>query len=252
MQSNTPDSTQAKTASTEKSDPLSVAQRPTGAIPLEQVKLKIGDALQLQFQSDTDKTRCIVTLIGYLTDESVIVTTPMMDEKVMMVREGQIFVIRLFSGKNAYAFTSTANKVSHTPYPHIHLSYPKEVRVLVVRSSTRAQANIICHASDENGKGFAGVARDISVGGALIAVREQIGQVGDKLFLALRVHINEIEHMLDLNCIIRSVNVADTKPNETALYLHGLSFEKPGSQDILVLTALLYQNLVNDQEANNL
>jgi hypothetical protein len=92
-----------------------------------------------------------VTLIGYLADQGVIVSTPMIDGSVMMIREGQIFVVRLFSGKTAYAFTAVTNRVSHMPFPHLQLSYTKEVRGLVVWQ--RARANIDYHI-DRGGDGL--------------------------------------------------------------------------------------------------
>ncbi|HUX91639.1 MAG TPA: flagellar brake protein [Gallionellaceae bacterium] len=223
-------------------------QRAACALPLEQIKLNIGDTLQLQFQSDAEHSRCVVTLIGYFAGQGVIVSTPILDGSVMMIREGQIFVVRLFSGKTAYAFTAITNRVSHMPYPHLHLSYPKEVRGLVVRGSARARANIDCHAIVEGGSGFACVARDISTGGALIAVNNQIGEVGGKISLKMRVKVSDTEHMLILNCVIRSVNNSQSSDAGAPTVLYGLSFENPNSQDTLVISALLYQNLDNDAD----
>ena len=238
----------ATSAQPEKAEPANAAQRTTGAMSLEQIKLNIGDTLQLQFQSESETSRCVVTLIGYLAEQGVIVTTPMLNGSVMMIREGQIFVVRLFSGKTAYAFTAEANKITNVPFPHMHLSYPKEVRGLVVRGSSRARANIICHAAVEGDKGYACVARDISIGGALIAARDNMGEVGGKLALKLRVRVNDAEHVLVLNCVIRSVNATRTAADEVPTILHGLSFENVSSQDTLVISTLLYQNLVNEKE----
>jgi c-di-GMP-binding flagellar brake protein YcgR len=203
----------------------------------------------LQFQSEAEHTRSIVTLIGYLVDQGIVVTTPMLNGNIMMVREGQIFIVRLFSGKSAYAFTAVTKRVTNNPYPHLHLSYPKEVRGLVVRGSSRARANIICHATTESGSGYACVARDISVGGALIAAREKIAEVGQHLSLKMRVKINDTEHLLAIKCQVRSVNNSRPNAEEAATLLHGLSFENVSSQDALVISALLYQNLESEKEA---
>lgn len=247
MQATPTKHTVLNTGQDDKSESSGNAQRSSGVMTLEQIKLNIGDSLQLQFQSESEQTRTAVTLIGYLADQGVIVTTPVLNGKLMLIREGQIFVVRLFSGKSAYAFTAETNKVTHAPFPHMHLSYPKEVRGLVVRGSSRAPANIICHVSDANGKGFASVARDISSGGALIAAKEPMGTVGEKLLLKLRVNVNNAEHLLNLNCVIRSVNVARTSTNDATSVMHGLSFANVTSQDTLVISALLYQNLINDK-----
>jgi Flagellar protein YcgR/PilZ domain len=226
-----------------------LAQREAGMLSLDQIKLSIGDTIQMQFQSDVEPSRCFVTLIGYLEGQSVIVTTPIINGSMMLVREGQVFVIRLFSGKTAYAFTSMAKRVTNTPYPHLHLSYPKEVRGLVVRSSSRGRINIICHATVEDGRGYACVARDISIGGALIAAGEKIGDVGSPLTLKFRVKVGDTEHMLVLNCKIRSLNTSRPTVDETPTILHGVSFEEVTSQDTLVISTLLYQNMISAQES---
>ena len=224
--------------------------RDGGPLTLDQIKLNIGDAIQLQFQSDVEPSRCFVTLIGYLEGQSVVVTTPILNGSMMLVREGQDFVVRLFSGKSAYAFAASAKRVTNTPYPHLHLTYPKEVRGMVVRGSSRGRTHIICHATAESGRGFACIARDISVGGALIASSEKIGEVGKLLTLKLRVKVGEAEHVLALNCTIRSVNASRPTVDEKPTVLHGLSFEDVTGQDTLVISALLYQNMISAQEAD--
>ena len=226
-----------------KAQPTQV-QREAGGLSLDQIKLNIGDSIQLQFQSELEQSRCFVTLIGFLEGQGVIVTTPIINGSIQLIREGQDFVVRLFSGKSAYAFSTTTKRVTNAPYPHLHLSYPKEVRGLVVRGSSRARANIICHASLEGGAGYACVARDISIGGALISSKDRIGDAGGNLILKFRVKVNDAEHLLALNCKIRSVNQSRSTIEEAASYMHGLSFEEVSSQDVLVISTLLYQNII--------
>ena len=239
-----PEDSSAKAGKVEPASP----QRESGVLSLDQIKLGIGDTIQLQFQSDVEPSRCFVTLIGYLEGQSVIVTTPIINGSLMLVREGQDFVVRLFSGKTAYAFTAMAKRVTNTPYPHLHLAYPKEVRGLVVRGSSRGRINIICHATSEGGRGHACVARDISLGGALLAAGEKMGDVGSPLTLKFRVKIGDAEHVLVLDCTIRSVNASRPTVDENLTLLHGLSFENVNSQDTLVISALLYQNMISAQE----
>jgi hypothetical protein len=168
---------------------------------------------------------------------------------LMLVREGQDFVVRLFSGKSVYAFAASARRVTNTPYPHLHLSYPKEVRGPAVRDAPRSRINIICHAATETGQGHACLARDISIGGALIAPGDKIGDVGDPITLKLRVKVGEAEHPLGLKCGIRSVNASRPTMNDKPTFLHGVCFEDVSSQDTLVISTLLYQNIINAQEA---
>lgn len=228
-------------------EPAASPQRNADIRTLEQIPLKIGENIQLQFQSEAETERCIVTLIGYLANQGVIVSTPMLNGRYMNIREGQIFVVRMFSGKSAYAFTANTIKTTNVPFPHLHLSWPKEVRGLMIRGSSRAKTSIICHATLENGKSSACIARDISNGGALIAAKEKIGEVGDKLTLKMRFKINNAEHLLTPECTIRSANPAKGGEDEGS-FMHGLSFHNLSSQDMLVISAVLYQNMMNDQQ----
>jgi hypothetical protein len=43
--------------------------------------------------------------------------TPSQDGKVLLMREGQGFVVRMFSGKSVYAFGTTIYKVANVPFP---------------------------------------------------------------------------------------------------------------------------------------
>lgn len=237
-------------ADVDKSAAPNTPPRDENVLTLEQIKLSIGDSIQLQFQSETDTPRTVVHLIGYVVDQGIIVTTPVLNGSIMLVREGQIFVVRLFSGKSAYAFSAVTKRVTNNPFPHMFLSYPKEVRGLVVRGSSRSRANIICHATPENGSGIACIARDISIGGALIAAKIKIGEIGSKLSLKMRVKVNDAEHMLTLSCTVRSVN--NSRPGEDGVtnILHGLSFENVTAQDTLVISALLYQNMMSEMETD--
>ena len=201
-------------------------QQELGGLSLHAIKPQIGDSIQLQFLTGADKSRCLVTLIGYLAEHSVIVSMPVIDGRPAPIREGQDLVARFFSGRNAYAFSAVARKAASTPYPYLHLSYPREVRGLVVRSSPRVQAHIDCRASTEDGNSYQCVARDISVDGALIACREEMGKVGDRLLLKLPFEMDGGWHVLDLNCQIRSVNTSQAAANEVPVNLFGLAFER--------------------------
>ncbi|MBI5918402.1 MAG: flagellar brake protein [Nitrosomonadales bacterium] len=218
-------------------------------LPLDQIKLHIGDMMQLQIQSEHDGSRHYVTLVGYLKGQGVIVTTPQEDGKVMMVREGQAFVVRFFSGKNAYAFSAIAKRVTNVPFPHLHLTYPKEVRGMVVRRSSRARVNIIGSVSSPAGKKIACAVRDISAGGASIATKEAVGALGEHLVLSLLVKVSdEAEHVLNLEGQIRSVHEGLQPDEKTKATFHGVSFENLSAQDSLVLTALLYNSMLGTVE----
>lgn len=218
---------------------------------LDEIKLQIGDTLQMQSQSEQGGPRYYVKLIGYLPGKSVIVTTPLVDGKIALMREGQNFVVRCFSGKNAYAFPASTFKVVNTPYPHLHLSYPREVRGLVVRKGARVHTNLIAAVKvlsgvNENSQAAASVV-NLSVGGALLAAKAPLGEKGDRVSLTFRVSLEEIEAFPVLEAVIRSITTEPmTEAGGLMTVHHGLEFRDIAQEDRVMLTAFVYQQLLED------
>lgn len=82
----------------------------------------------------------------------------------------------------------------------------------------------------------------------MLAAGEKMGDAGSPLTLKFRVKIGDAEHVLVLDCTIRSVNASRPTVDENLTLLHGLSFDNVNSQDTLVISALLYQNMISAQE----
>ena len=102
-------------------------QTTEGFMSLEETRLQIGDLVNLQAMANDGEQRYSVKLIGMSKGRSVLVSTLLVDGRYLLMKEGQGFVLRAFSGKNAYAFATQILKSMNTPYPYLHLSYPREV-----------------------------------------------------------------------------------------------------------------------------
>ena len=208
---------------------------------LEHIKLTIGDAFQIQTQSETSEARYYVRLIGYLKGRSVLVTMPEVDGGICHVREGQAFVVRFFAGKNAYAFPTNVLKSSSIPFPHMHLRYPSSVRGLVVRAGDRVPVMIICAISlqeDMQTVSAAGVLTNLSIGGALLSAKRKLGNPGGLLSIKFRLQIREIEVLTSLDATLRSVS-----QGESGDFLHGIQFAGLSNDVAIALTAFVYQKL---------
>ncbi len=211
------------------------------SVSLDEIKLNIGDPFQIQTQVEQSENRYYVKLIGYLKGKSVLVTAPQFEGNLCYVKEGQAFVVRFFSGKNAYAFTSNVARVSNVPYPHVHLSYPSQVKGLVVRAGERVSTKIICAVSaPEDTKTVAapGVLTNISVGGALLSARKKLGEKNDLLAIKFRVFIRDIEFYMTIDATVCSV-----AQDESGEFQHGLRFAGLANDTAIALTAYVYQKL---------
>ncbi|MBS0346938.1 MAG: flagellar brake protein [Proteobacteria bacterium] len=212
----------------------------------DEIKLDIGDTLQLQLQTDSGQQRYYVKLIGYLKGKSVLVTTPTQDGKVLLMREGQAFVVRMFSGKSVYAFGATIFKVANVPFPHLHLTYPNQVRGLVVRRGARARVSLIAAVSGLDGRSHAATILDLSTGGAMLVAKAPMGVREDRISIKFRVVVNEVEEYLTLPAVLRSVHATATTEGEKPQVHHGVQFEEMPHAEQVVLSAFVYRILFEE------
>lgn len=214
-------------------------------ITLEEAHLQIGDQVQLQSQRDNNDVRYTVRLVGMSKGRSVLVTTPMEDGKYLLMREGQSFILRTFSGKSAYAFPTQILKSVNAPYPYLHLSYPKQVRSLVVRKGARANVHVVCAVTQLDGEPVqaAGTILNLSIGGALVAAKQPIAEKGQKLLVKFKAMVNGVEVLLALHGIVRAINVEQGGETDTP-YNIGLQFVDVTPEESIPLLAYVYHVLL--------
>jgi len=214
-------------------------------VQLEEVRLPVGEPLQLQSQIQGQTTRYPVKLIGFLKGGSVMVTTPRSDGYTMLVKEGQAFVVRFFSGKSAYAFTTSVIKSVNTPYPHLHLTYPSEVRGIKVRSGKRANVKLIASVSQAGGETRGATLHDLSLGGAMLSSKLRLGKVDDRIQIKAKVCVNEIEQFLSLTAVLRNVRSENVAEDGSVRYQHGVQFVDLDPPTRLALSAFVFQTLLD-------
>ena len=214
-------------------------------ITLEEARLPVGDLVYLQAQSGDAIERYSVRLLGMSKGRSVLVATPMIDGKYLLMREGQAFILRAFSGKSAYAFSTQILKSVNTPYPYLHLAYPREVRSLVVRRGARADVKVICAITscDDAPLQAAGTIVNLSVGGASMLVKQPPGEKGQGLGIKFKVVLNGIEALLELKAVIRTINFDQTGEADMPCQL-GLQFVDVSAEDSMPLLAFVYHELL--------
>ena len=199
----------------------------------DMASLSIGNPIQLQIGNNG----YVVTLIGYLEGQGFIVTAPVEDGSPIQPEEGQSLVVRFFSDRRAHEFSTVVLHAAKIPYPHLHLAYPKETHALRERQHDRVKINITGHADISDGKSYSCVIHDISMGGALISVNDQVGDVNDKLRLTLNVVVSGIEYSLSLDSEIRFVRIRASSGNSASSVMQGLSFRNLSKEEILALAA---------------
>ena len=188
-------------------------------LSFDAVKLMPGDTLQLQPLLEGQTERFSVHVIGVMKPRSLLVTAPLVDGKLIFVRDGQTYLVRAFSGLNVCAFKARILKSQLQPFPYLHLSYPDSVQAMRIRKAMRAPASIIVavHDSEEGRQCGAGKIVDISVGGARMFSPTKVGEKDQTLWLSFKVMLGDMEEYVKTPAVIRAVG-----EDEDDLDLEGL------------------------------
>lgn len=213
---------------------------------LDATKIRVGDPLHMQ--SSPDSPRLQVNLIGYLKNAGLIVTVPGTAGEYVMLKDGQSFIVRFFSGQTAYAFTTTVRRQTSVPFPHLHLSYPREVHGLEIRKGSRIDVDLIAAvimADDADGQASSGSGRiiNISTGGGALRSKVALGKKGDVINLKFKVMVSDIQSFIVFNSVIRTVTRDDADP--TMPFLLGLQFINPDPNMAMALAAFVYQRILD-------
>lgn len=214
----------------------------------DEMKLPVGSRLQLQISTDQEAERHIAKYLGHIKGVSLLVTTPIVDGKVLFIREGQTFIVRTFTGKTAFGFTASVIRACNVPTPYLHLSYPKQLHGVEIRSTKRLAVNIIASAQrvDSDAANVSCLIINVSPSGALIAAAKALGNVGDTLLITFRIKLGPIDGYIETKGIIRSItHVEDAAGDDTQKLHHGIQFKELQHQDILLLHSLAYQKMVD-------
>ncbi len=216
------------------------------------LKIQVGEPLQLQPRDGGDSKRLHVNLIGYLPGTSLLVTTPMAADKVMIIREGQPFVVRVMVGNRIVGFTTTVLRSCSRPFPYLHLSYPEEMEQITVRQAQRVRVKLFASLKNTNpdfqfDKPQSATIVDLSTSGALLVSSEQLGEVDDEVTVNCAVKIADAEKLLTLPAILRNVHIEPSEEHGEHSYYHGLELKVKKEQDTFALHGFGYEQIVNEQ-----
>lgn len=212
------------------------------------LKILVGDILQLQKVGADVGERYTSTVIGFVPGKSLLVTTPVVNNKSVLIREGQQFAVRMLQGSYIQGFVSKVLHNALVPYPYIHLSFPQEVEYIEIRNAERVDTNIPALARnvklpDERDNWKSLSIKDISSSGAKLESMSRIGEKDDELLLRFKLNICSQEKEMELKTRIMHIDdSSDAGADEWKLYAIGAQFKEPGS-----LERALIQNFVLEQ-----
>jgi hypothetical protein len=215
----------------------------------QDMRLRVGDRLQLQPPAAVSTERYLVKLIGYVDNVSVLVTAPMANGLRVPLRENDNIVARIFAGQKAFGFSSTVERVCKIPFDYLHLSFPDKVQGSVIRKSPRVRTRIIASVANagasETAERLSGLIVNLSADGALIKSRQPLGEKGQRLILSFRVSLHKVDAYLTVCAVVRSAFADEEKDREDGtMFNHGIQFQDLAANDTVILQSLIYHQMI--------
>lgn len=219
-------------------------------------RVKLGDLVQMQFIPEDNRERLTAKVIGHAPGKSLIISAPSVGGRLPLLRENQRFVMRMLQGNKVYGFESEVLKYYTLPYPHVHLSQPKEIESIVVRGSRRVNTEIVVSiqlASDTSSKPVSVTMLNTSATGALLQTRENLGELDDQLLISAEFEISGIKKYLRISAIIRNISAPADRAEIGAEedddnYRFGVQFIEITDEQKLVITAYVHEQIVKQME----
>jgi c-di-GMP-binding flagellar brake protein YcgR len=212
------------------------------------LRILVGNKLQLQKVDVESGERYSSTVIGFVPGKSLLITTPLVNNKSIMVKEGQQFAVRMVQGSYIQGFVAKVLHNALSPYPYVHLSFPKEVERIEIRDADRVETDVpvLVKSSklpDEPGNWKQASIKDISATGSKLESMSKVGEEGDIVTLKFKLNICAQEEEMELKTRILHLEEPDNVgADEWGIYTYGIKFEEHGR-----LERVLIQNYVLEQ-----
>jgi hypothetical protein len=203
-----------------------------------QMRLKVGDQVHLEPPRRIAGGRATVMLLGWLEGQSVIVTAPQNDAGRLVLQEGELVLMRAFTGKSAFAFRATVLKAAHLPFHYLHLNFPDKVEGVAIRNSPRCRLRLPAEIAVSGKAAGQGNILNIGTTGALIETAEPLGQDEGMIQIAFSFELHGVPVSLDLRaqvCGAKSAAATDGTPR----HQYGVEFRNLQPNDRLILGSLV-------------
>lgn len=221
---------------------------PSSIFPPQGIKPQIGEIVQIRLPNQSAKKYYSVHLIGYIRNQSILVTRPVGNPFLPV--EGELAEVRMVTGSNIYAFQSAIQRLCISPTQYMHLDYPLELRVQKLRKSPWARVNLSVTVTDAEGALELARLVNLSSEGGQLHAPPILGKPGDTLRITIHAGMDDLKSTLNLAATILHVRAPDAgQAIESNLLEYGISFSDVAPADALWLKALVYRNIAEGYPA---
>ena len=197
------------------------------------LNLAVGSTLELESVTNNILKNLHSELIGHAQNQSIILSHPKKDNIPVQVDVGDRFFVSLKQGDADLTFETEVVAVLNSPYPHIHATYPEEIRTGSHRKNNRisaAPANMHM-VMDEDEPNPSISILDISCSGACLVSEKRLGVVDNQFQIDLQAGVGHSP--VRVGCMIRYVRKATE--NNHPIFHHGVEFIGMDAEVQLVL-----------------
>lgn len=211
------------------------------SIPFDDLALQPGVVLNIQSVLEVTSDPLPVGFLGYLRNQTLIVTNPIAGGKVVPVREGTFYRIKGFSGTAHFTFKARVVKVHAQPFPHLHLEYPRMVDSTQLRQGRRVTANLPAKLYNPFTRKLTQVTlKDLSIGGGLLILPEPILRKDDAYTLTFTLKLaDDLEEELTPEIVVRALDTHDDRG--TPVHTMGVQFKGLDKLSRLMIMAYVYR-----------
>ncbi len=204
-------------------------------LPLKALGLRPGMALQTRrlVQGASKKES---QYFGAIEGRGVMVGPMGSDSDQTGLEEGEVCIVRGFTGQYEYSFLSKVLQTFEKPFAYALLAYPAQVDATLVRQSMRTKTSwpttaAVTGTPESEGPAQEVTLVDISPSGAMIKAPTPMAAIGETLAIAMKVIVEDAPCALHLTAVICHNNRAKYEDS----HIIGVAFKGLTQQDKLVL-----------------
>jgi len=205
-------------------------------LPFKSLGMRTGMALQTRRLVE-GASKKESQFFGAIESKGVMVGPLGPDGVKTELEEGEVCVVRGFTGQYEFSFLSKVLQTFEKPFAYALLAYPAQVDARTVRQSMRTKTCWPTRVKlPESSGGAQGAILDVtlldlSLQGAMIEASSPLGTIGDVIGIQMNVQVDETPAILNVSARICHNN----KSSSSQAHFIGLAFKDVTQQDKLLL-----------------
>lgn len=203
----------------------------------------LPDTLLLLKVSPNSEERPMSRVIGYQTNQSILVTNPSLGKRQFLLSRNQEVVVSFFAKTSGYKFTSRVIHICTRPFPYLHLAYPDSIESGEIRKTQRLETQLPSRLvfRDDNGTTMVeGQISDISTSGIGFITPQDLEVSDQVITVRSTLPIADFSRALSIKGVIRSKNILD---DENESFVYGIEFPDLLEEDYMLISSYIFSEI---------